>query len=429
MENKVIRYYFFILFSIIPISILIGSAISLSIIILIDFSFLIFALFSKKNIFILNHTTKMIFLLYFYLIFNSFISQDFLIGAPRNFGFIRFIILFFAFNYFFKDEKYFNNIFFIWALVLLCVAFDIFIESFTGTNILGYGAHYIDGVLQSSGNRVVSFFKDEPIVGAYFNALYLIIVGFLFELNKNTSNDYKKLVLLISVFFLISIFLTGERSNTIKAFMGFIIFYYLNDNFKLKNKLLFSISLIIVIIFFINKSEFLKLRYGHQFLYPIIKQFIPVDEKSNNKKIDKSIITGSEYYRHYASSIAVLKNNPLFGVGNKNYRIATCSSGAKKGYSCSTHPHQVYFDFLAEHGLIGTIVLIFILFNLIFIKLGTMLRSKNFIQIGCLVFLVTSFTPLLPSGAFFADFNSTLFWINLAIMYSVGKKTNIYLSN
>ena len=61
MENKALKNYFFILFSLIPISILIGPAMSLSNIILIDLSFLIFALLSKKNIFILNHTTKMLF--------------------------------------------------------------------------------------------------------------------------------------------------------------------------------------------------------------------------------------------------------------------------------------------------------------------------------------------------------------------------------
>ena len=338
MENKALKYYFFILFSLIPISILIGPAMSLSNIILIDLSFLIFALLSKKNIFILNHTTKMLFLLYFYLIFNSIISQDFLTSAPRNFGFIRFIILFFAFNYFFKDNKYFNNIFYLWTLILLIVAFDIFIERFTGTNILGYGAEYVDGVLQSGGNRVVSFFKDEPIVGGYVNAFYLMIVGFLFEYNKNTSNNHKKIFLLISVFFLISILLTGERSNAIKALMGFIVFYYLNDNFTLKNKLLFIISFVIIITFSISKSEFLKLRYGHQLLYPILNQL-----KSNDKKIDKSKVSGSEYINHYSSAIEVFKNYPIFGVGTKNYRVETCNNQSNIKYACSNHPHQIFF--------------------------------------------------------------------------------------
>jgi hypothetical protein len=34
--------------------------------------------------------------------------------------------------------------------------------------------------------------------------------------------------------------------------------------------------------------------------------------------------------------------------------------------------------------------------------------------------------PLLPSGSFFSDFNSTLFWINLSIMYASNPDTNIF---
>ena len=66
-------------------------------------------------------------------------------------------------------------------LVLLIV---IFWESYFGKNILGYG-----GVLY--GKRLVSFFKDEPIVGGYINSFYLIIVGYLFYLSNDISNRYK----------------------------------------------------------------------------------------------------------------------------------------------------------------------------------------------------------------------------------------------
>ena len=93
---------------------------------------------------------------------------------------------------------------------------------------------------------------------------------------------------------------------------------------------------------------------------------------------------------------------------------------------CSTHPHQLYFEFLAEHGIVGTVILIFILFSLILSKIKIILSSKNYLQLGCLTFLLTSFIPLLPSGAFFADYNLTIFWINLSIMYAVGNKTNVF---
>ena len=135
------------------------------------------------------------------------------------------------------------------------------------------------------------------------------------------------------------------------------------------------------------------------------------------------------YVQLYQSGFEVFKEYPIFGVGNKNYRVETCSNEKNPKYVCNTHTHQLYFEFLAEHGIVGTVILIFILFSLIFSKIKIIFCSKNYLQLGCLTFLLTSFIPLLPSGAFFADYNLTIFWINLSIMYAVGNKTNVFRSN
>ena len=55
--------------------------------------------------------------------------------------------------------------------------------------------------------------------------------------------------------------------------------------------------------------------------------------------------------------------------------------------------------------------------------------SRNLIQIGCFCYLTTYFIPLLPGGAFFGDFTSTIFWINFSLMYACNKKTNIFQSS
>ena len=62
-------------------------------------------------------------------------------------------------------------------------------------------------------------------------------------------------------------------------------------------------------------------------------------------------------------------NYPIFGVGNKNYRVETCGDEVKNkinNYYCLTHPHQLYIEFLAEHGLVGTIIILGIFFSLMF---------------------------------------------------------------
>ena len=417
MNNKILNSYFLLLFSFIPASIIVGPAVSLINILLIDLSFIFLILYKKDYKFFSNKTVKLIIFLFLYLIFNSIISKDFSMSFNRNFGFVRFGILFLAFNYFFYNKSFVNKVLIVWILTLFILSLDTHIESIVGKNILGYGEEY--------GARIVSFFKDEPIVGGYINGFYLIIIGYLFYINKNISNKYKYIILIFSIFFISAIILTGERSNAIKAVSGFFLFYFFNDFFKFKEKIFTILLLILMFIFLLNTSTFLKLRYGGQFFKPIISFF-----QTHNEFNKKSVFENdNQYIRIYQSGFEVFKKYPIFGVGNKNYRVETCPSKKNIRYFCSTHPHQIYFEFLAEHGLVGSVILLFILFNLIFSKIKFILNSKNYLQLGCLIFLTTSFIPFLPSGAFFADYNLTIFWVNLSIMYSIEKKTNVYTSN
>ena len=420
MNSKTLNSYFLLLFSFIPISIIVGPAVSLINILLIDFLFIFLVLYKKDYKFLSNKTVKLIMFLCLYLLFNSIISKDFLMGANRNFGFIRFGILFLAFNYFFHNKDFVNRVLIVWILTLSILSLDTYVESIFGKNILGYGEEY--------GARIVSFFKDEPIVGGYINGFYLLIIGYFFYINKNISNMQKYAILIFSIFFIIAIILTGERSNSIKAIFGFFLFYFFNDFFKFKEKIFSILLLILMFIFLLNSSDFLKLRYGGQFFKPIVSE-LQLNNKIQKNKIKVNTLKDNIYLNLYQSGFEVFKKYPIFGVGNKNYRVETCSKEKKPNYICTTHPHQLYFEFLAEHGLFGSMVLFFILFSLIFGRIKIILASKNYLQIGCLIFLSTSFIPLLPSGAFFADYNLTIFWLNLSIMYSIEKKTNVYTSN
>jgi len=421
VDQKYFNNYFLILFSLVPLSVLIGPTISLSniLIICILSFFTFFNIYKKEYNFLSSYQIKLIILLYLYLIFNSFIAIDFMTSAKRNFGFIRFIFLFIACNYFFFVSKKTDYIFKFWSIVLLIVIFDVYYESIIGKNILGYGETIWN---VGYGKRIVSFFKTEPVVGFYVYSLFFIVLGYFFNHYKSVSNYKKTLIILFSILTFIAILLTGERSNTIKCFLALLIFYSLNDNFSIKKKLTFLLSVLIILFIAINNVPYLKKRYITQ-IYQILTQ------KDQHWKLEKNI-----YLNLYLSAYNVFKNYPFFGVGNKNYRVETCETENAKKYSkendgpylCITHPHQVYFEFLAEHGLIGSVILLFIFFDLIFRKLKVIILSKNYIQIGCLIYLVINFIPILPGGSFFGDFKSTFFWLNLCILYSVSKNTNIF---
>ena len=131
--------------------------------------------------------------------------------------------------------------------------------------------------------------------------------------------------------------------------------------------------------------------------------------------IFKRFIEGNLYFKLYKSGYAVFKNNPLFGVGNKNYRVETCDTEKKDinpEYFCTTHPHQVYFEILSEHGIFGFLIILSIIFFLTFRLLRKILLSKNYIQAGAFIYIIINLFPILPSGAFFNDFNLTLFMLN-----------------
>ena len=392
--NKPTYYYFLILFSLIPITIIAGSGISLINILLIDLSFIFLIIYKKNFYFLKNKSIIYFFILYVYLIFNSFISIDYSIGVLRNLGFFRIIILFAAFNYFFQDEIFFKKVLKFWSLVIFIVLIDVFFESFTGKNVLGFGEDY--------GKRIVSFFKDEPVVGGYLNGFYLIIVGFLLNELKDNKNY---LIILLSIVFIISILLTGERSNTIRAALGISIFFMLYKNLDIKKKIIIYLTTITLILILVFNLSYLKYRYFNQ----------------------TSNLKNTIYFNLYESGFEVFKNNKLFGVGNKNYRVETCNETNKKDkYICTTHPHQIYFEYLAEHGLIGSLIILLIFYKLIFSKILSTVREKNYTKIGSLIYLVIVFTPIIPSGAFFTDHVITLFTINLSIFYASDKQLNIF---
>ena len=132
------------------------------------------------------------------------------------------------------------------------------------------------------------------------------------------------------------------------------------------------------------------------------------------------------YWKHNYGAYLVFKSSPIFGVGNKNYRSAcvnfideTEAQTLNKNWNtvCTTHPHQVYYEFLSEHGIFGLFFII-ILTALYLKKFSQFKKNYNLYLLGGFTYFILIFMPLVPSGSFFTSFNATLFWINFCFMYS-----------
>ena len=103
---------FFLLFFLLPFSIVAGPSVSIINILIIDLFFLSLLIYNKNYFFLNHYSVKYILLLYLYLIFNSFISLNYELGLARNFGFIRLVLLYIFIKYFFfsyqKEKKLLN---------------------------------------------------------------------------------------------------------------------------------------------------------------------------------------------------------------------------------------------------------------------------------------------------------------------------------
>ena len=313
--NKINVPLFFL--ATIPVSIILGPSISLINIVLLSLIFF-YEYFKTPRVKFYDKNILLAFIiLYLYLIFNSFISIDYTSGIFRNVGFVRFILFFLTINLIFYKFGYDKRFFKIWTIVVLLVIFDIYIERLTGSNLLGYGKVQIDGVLQPHGLRVVSFFKNEPIAGAFVTGFVFIVLGYLIDSFKKKDN-LRILLLLLVLFSFIGILITGERSNTIKAFFGIVLFFLISDLLNWKAKIFSILILSTLLSTTIYFSDYLKLRYFGQ-LFEQIKT-----EENRQNFAEKSL-----YFKLYKSGISVFNNHPVFGVGNKNYRIETCDEKKK----------------------------------------------------------------------------------------------------
>ena len=237
-EESYNEKFIIFLFSFLPISLILGNSIINLNILIID-SFFLFVCYRQKKWSWINNKYFYFFIsIWVYLILNSIFSANVITSTfdyieqhkvypqkdsvIRSIGFIRFVIFLFAVQYFFTNsKKTFNQIFLYWSMIVFIVLVDIIFESIFDFNLLGFRS--------SNTNRIVSFFKDELVVGGFVLGFSFLTSGYLFKFIKN---DLKK-KLFANIFFILTIiciYLSGERANFIKAIISALIKFDLSPD-------------------------------------------------------------------------------------------------------------------------------------------------------------------------------------------------------
>ncbi len=398
------------LFSILPISLIIGNA-SINInILIIDILFLIYCLKFKLWTWIKKDIFLYLMILYVFLNLNSLYSYYFIIenqnstffendSILRSLFFIKFILLVFAFTILLKKNKVLDFVHKNWLIIILVVIADVFFEKFTGKNIIGN--------ISPDSSRIVSFFKDELVVGGFIFCFGYASISYFLNDKKN-----KNLTLLLMIIFLLiplSIFVTGERSNSIRSILLFltIIYFIKENNLNINYKVLLALFIFLISCFLIfNKST--RDRYSN-----VLKGIIAIEAQSSILNKFENI----KYFAHYDTAIQIFKNYPILGVGNKNFRLE-CSKeiylNKQIKFSkqrCSTHPHQIHFEILSEQGLLGYLLIIYLVIGFVIKNFKMFIKNKDISHLSNTGYLLIFFTPLLPGAGIFSTFNGSLFWI------------------
>ena len=379
---------------------------------ILTFAAIIYIIYLSKNKgwtnFLNKKYNKIFFILYFIMVISSLFSEYPLYSLKTSIFHIRFIFFLNAIIYVYNnDSNLFKNFCLVNFFTLIFVSFDTIFQFYMGYNIFGL----------SSGNsaRIGSFFGKELIVGSFLSRLFPFFIIYLFFFNEKSINIFIKFA---AIFFVgIAIYFSGERTSFAYFLISFFAIFLI-----IKNK---KTIIFLVLVLFITLS-YVALKNVKSYNRMILQT---INQIYDNKS--KKIFFFSKEHTVLAKiSIKMFKNNKILGVGPKNFRNE-CFNNTEKyifleeyapDHYCTTHPHNIFFQFLAETGVLGTLFYLVFFISIIRLFLIEIFRiQKNIISIFLLISLIISIFPFAPSGQFFNNWLSIFLFFFLSFLIKDSK--------
>ena len=382
---------------------------------------------------------KIGFIVYIWFLISSFFAYYPELAFSRAIGWVRFLIFITALKYVFLVDDYWkkklliiSSLTIIYIIVFTLIEFSFIINKIlAGDYPFHYGYLRLKGPIEQGG-------KSAFILSLL---LYPIFFGILKEKNFFLK---KKDFILISIFFisLICIFFSGHRFSNFIFFSSsaIVLIFLFKNRKKLFYKLFFSLITITILILIIIPQQFERIVKSS--FYDVV----------NYEK--------TAYWSASDTGLKMFKEHPITGVGLKNYHLA-CEdekfiSVEHKKYNltpwwgvtkeriqeshtnknnkntdldlrpptCFTHVHNFYISLLAETGIVGFVLFLFLMYQLInvFIKEKKIIQTPAF---GILVSIIPLLIPMIPSLNYFSNWNAILIWllVGWALSYTKHIKT------
>tara|TARA_B100001245_G_scaffold231910_1_gene213373 strand:+ start:128 stop:1450 length:1323 start_codon:yes stop_codon:yes gene_type:complete len=426
---------------ILPITLITGPAIPDITITFTGIFFLLLIFLHKEYKFVIE---KKFFLysvfFWLYLVFISFFAENYYLSFRDAFIFIRILLIpIFIYYWICKETKYIKIIIGVIFISVIFVALDSLYQFSQYDPEYGFGKDIL-GFRTTWYGRLTGPFKDELIPGAYLTKFGLLGIIFLFSNINNIT--YKNISTIIYLVILgAAIFASGERMALATFLMG-IIFLSI---FYRSNRLIFFSSFVIILltILIIFKS------------HPIYNDFTVIestpyhnglkvektftcknDVKNNCKKIinlQPSFIKviknfdQSAYGEIYNLGLKMFKDHKFSGIGLNNFTFL-CNNDERynnmlQNYNCTTHPHNIYLQWLIEAGIIGFLIFIFYVAYLFYHILKNNYNEYSLISIATILVI---FWPIMSTGSLLKNWNGIgiFFIIGICLVLSKIKEEN-----
>ena len=434
MKRINLKNFSLFLIILLPFAIILGQAPSDIIVSSVSILFLTNSIIHKDWSWLKIKWIKIVFLLWLYLIFASFFSLDKEISFSHSILFVRFFIFAVALEYWVLSEKRnLNYVLYSLGLAFLIVSLDTFYQFLNFDLSKGYGPDFF-GFYSNDHFRLTGPFRSN-IPGAYMSKFFFIILLFSFIKSKKFGkNNFVFISLITSIFYLV--FLTGEAMSFASMGLGIFVLFLLEK--KLRKQIIFSTSIVFILILFTikfnpvwKKIEIVETNPWHN--GTIYEVRIPCDDDASKlcKKTYKTqpffyeVLTNfskTAYWETYNQAFLIWKDFPLFGIGIKNYTNACNLSKYKenlKKFFCTTHPHNFYIQWLVETGVFGFIGFIFLVVSWFNHFMRFALKRLDPLLYGPILSLFVLFWPIMSTGSFFSNRNATMNWFVMALCLSI----------
>jgi len=417
VKNNLFLSLIQISFLFLPLSLIIGSLI-VNINILI-FVFLGSIYLVKNKISVnFNFTNIVLFLFFLTVIISTLVNLDNL-GIEtfiRSIFLLKFFLIYIVLETLILNDKINLKYFFNLCLLLIFfISLDLFLQFFTGKNILGY---------KPWEGRITGIFEHEAIAGAYIQKIFifsLISVFLLFNKKKIKNIFFQTFFITI----LGASFIASNRISfliLISTIIFITIFYHV-----FRKKLLITLLLIIPLFYFLTAFDSEVNNKYKDFVSKIEKLGNQTSLLQNKNEEEIKITPLYNHGKIYITTIISFKESKFLGNGLKSFRINCSKFLDKKNTLCSTHPHNYHLEVLHDTDLLGFSLISLFVFLLIFSKYKylrfSQLDYNNKIIISLLVlnFLIEVF-PLKSTGSLFTTWNGTLLWVSISLVNYGGKK-------